>query len=297
MDNPVLCGFGMLSLRPATFTLTLVSLLATPAVAVAAPTRQACLSSYEESQVSMRRGRLMQARESLSACLDEACPPTLRADCADWLKEVETRTPSVVVEFVADGTSMRNVRLLVDGVVRPQGIDGHAMSLDPGNHTFRVEPLQASATWPPVVLETVIREGEKLRPVRIEHSSRQQPAGSTKAVPSPAPVAATRTEPKQEREAQRPIPWTVYAAGGMGLAAAAGFTVFAIAGSSGKSDLEPCKPDCSQAQLDSVHAKFVTADVFLGVSVVAIGAAVVLYLTRPSTTSAATALAPLQVRF
>jgi hypothetical protein len=243
------------------------------APARAAPTRQQCVSAYEDVQVAMRRSRLLAAKAGLQTCLDEACPAMLRGDCAGWLKEVESRTPTVVVECVADGAPVRDARLFVDGAVREAGVDGKAMELDPGSHTFRVEAAsgaQASA-------DALLREGEKLKVVRIDLTPQhaKPPPGRDGVVVGPPP-------PSFDQQQRRPVPWSVYALGGLGLAAAAGFTTFAILGSAGKSDLEPCKPDCTQDQIDGVRQKFIVADVFLGVSVLSFLAAGYIYLTRPT---------------
>lgn len=236
-----------------------------PSVANAAPSMRACVDAYESTQTAMRHGQLLRARDSLAVCLDGACAQALRRDCAEWLKDVEERTPSVVVECVSSGVSVRDVRLTVDGVVRESGIDGRAIELDPGRHVFSVEPRDAA----PVVTEAIVREGEKRKLVRIElPSTRPEP-----------PPPSTRTEQR------RPVPWTVYAGAGVGAVAAAGFTVFAAWGTSGKSDLEACKPECSASSIDDVRTRFIVADVFLGVSLVALGAAAVLYLTRPTVSS------------
>ena len=239
-----------------------------PSVASAAPSMRTCIDAYEATQTAMRRGQLLRARDSLATCLDGACAQSLRLDCAEWLKDVEARTPSVVVECVSDGVSVRDVRLMVDGVVRESGIDGRAIELDPGSHVFRIEPRDAA----PVVTETMVREGEKLKVIRIELPSRR-----TK--PAPPSPPATRTEQR------RPVPWTVYAGAGVGAVAAAGFTFFAAWGTSGKSDLEACKPECSASSISDVQTRFVVADVFLGVSLLALGTAGVLFLTRPTVSS------------
>jgi len=247
-----------------------------PAVANAAPTQQACVQAYEETQTSMRRGRLLSARDTLVTCLDQACAPVLRSDCADWLKQIEARMPSVVVECIADGTPVRDVRLFVDGEARESGIDGRALDLDPGNHVFRIE----AANSPPVAVEQVIREGKKLQLVRIELPSRQP----KKAL---VPIAAVPERPASSGEPRRPVPWTVYATAGVGIAAAAGFTFFAISGASSKSDLEPCKPECSSSEISDVRTRFIAADVLLGVSVLAFGAATYLFFTRPTVSAPA----------
>lgn len=255
----------------------LVVVLAAETAEAAPPKREQCVQAYEDTQVAMRRSRLLDARQSLQVCLDQACPAMLRSDCAGWLKEVEARTPSVVIELVAaEGVPVKEAKLFVDGKPRDQGIDGKAMEVDPGNHTFKIEAPDSL----PASVDILAREGEKLRVVRVELQSTKKPA-PTKLPPNQTPDP----HPINNGDLQRPIPWTVYAAAGIGVAAAAGFTVFAISGSSGKSDLEPCKPECSADEIGSVRTKFLVADVFLGVSVVALAAATYLFLTRPAVQS------------
>jgi hypothetical protein len=270
--------FHPLLLRLGSVSTLVVAAALSVGPADAAPNRQQCLAAYEDAQLSMRRGRLMHARDPLGTCLEQVCPASLRTDCADWLKEVEARTPSVVIECVQDGASVRDVKLSVDGAAHPSGIDGHALDLDPGNHVFKVEPKDG----PPIVIETLIKEGEKLKPIRFELPSKLPKKDSSSS--------STTTLPPQEME--RPVPWTVFAAGGVGALALGGFTVFAIMGSSAKSDLEPCKPDCSESQISDVRSRFITADVFLVVTALALGAATVLYLTRPSVASTTRASLP-----
>jgi hypothetical protein len=253
-----------------------------PWSALAAPNKQACVTAYEETQIAMRRSRLRHAREALQTCLNEACPAVLRSDCAGWLKEVEARTPSVVVESTSGGSHVTDARLFVDGELHPSGIDGKAMELEPGTHSFRVEASGAA----PVTVEAIIREGEKLKVVRVEIPT------TTPSRPQDPTNPDTPGVPGEEM--QRPVPWTVYAAAGVGVAAMAGFSIFAISGSSMKSDLDPCKPDCTEAQLSDVRTQFIVADVFLGVTALAIGAAAYLFLTRPtvSSTTAMSAWSP-----
>jgi hypothetical protein len=252
------------------------------AVADAAPSRQQCVTAYEDVQVSMRRSRLLAARSSLQVCLDESCAAVLRGDCAGWLKEVEARTPSVVVEVVADGVPVRDARLFVDVTLHESGVDGKAIELDPGTHTFRVEV----PSDPPTNAEVLLHEGEKLKVVRLDVTPPTKPSPPTK---EPVDSRPALPPPRPTEEPRRPVPWSVYALGGLGLAAAAGFTTFAILGTNGKAyDLEPCKPNCSEDRISTVRQKYIVADVFLGVSVVSLLAAGYLYLTRPSSSLAGT---------
>lgn len=239
----------------------------------AAPDREACVAAYESAQVAMRRGRLNEARENLGVCLDEACAPVLRSDCAQWLKEVESRLPAIVLSCEGpDGRARTDVRVLADGREIADHLDGRAVAIDPGEHVFRFE-LPGEA---PLEERFVVREGDKLQPLaaRFPRPLPRSAEAPTPETPGPEPRA----------QETRPIPWTVFALGGVGVAAATGFIAMGLAGVAGKSDLdrEGCKPDCSSSDVSAVRTKFIAADVFLGISLISLGAATYLYLTRKS---------------
>jgi len=267
---------GALGMRAFVFSLS--TLVVIPTVASAAPSTRECAAAYEETQLAMRRSRLLHARETLHTCLDEACPKALRSDCSEWLKEVEARTPSVVVEWVAEAASVRDARLFVDDVLQAGGVDGKAIAVDPGPHVFRIEAPHA----PPVSVTTVIREGDKLRVVRLEPPTRSPAEPAPRAESSEAATVPDVAQRKEVLVPRRPVPWPVFALAGVGVATGAAFTYFAVSGASGKSDLYRCKPECPEAQISDVRTDFLVADVFLGVTVVALGAAAYLLFTRPT---------------
>jgi hypothetical protein len=244
-------------------------------VHAAPPDRAACVAAYQDAQVSMRRGRLMSARAELGTCLADECPGALRSDCAQWLNEVEARLPSVVLTCEgADGAARADARVSIDGVKVADRLDGTGMKIDPGEHVFRFE-VEGEA---PLDVRYLVREGDKFQSVVARFSARV------------------------ERLPSRPVPWTVFALGGLGVAAAGVFVGAGLAGKAGKEDLEGCKPHCTDAAVSSVETKFIVADISLIVSVVSLGAAAYLYFTRGTSPAAppragATAGAPFGAAF
>jgi hypothetical protein len=235
----------------------------TTGAAAEPPDREACVAAYEGAQVSMRRGSLKAAREQLGVCLSESCAKSLRSDCAQWLNEVEARLPSVILACEGpDGRARVDVRVAVDGVPFADRLDGKGLEIDPGEHAFRFE-LPGE---PPLETRYVVIEGDKVQRVVARFTPHERPA--------PA----------------RPVPWATYALTGVGVAAAAGFGVAALAGLAGKDDLDRCKPDCAHPDVVAVRTKFIAADVLLAVSVISLGAAAYLYLTRGSAPSRDAAL-------
>lgn len=242
----------------------LVAALSPRAVRAEPPDRAACVAAYEGAQTSMRRGSLKAAREQLGVCLDDACSRVLRTDCAKWLDEVEARLPKVVLGCEGpDGAARSDVRVTVDGQPFAERALGKAIEIDPGEHVFRFE-LPGEA---PLEVRTLVHEGDKLQ-----------------RVVGRFPRAASQGADVTRAAGARPIPWTVYALGSLGIAAAGGFTAFGLAGLSGKDDLEACRPDCTGSEISSVRTKFIVADVFMVVSIASLVGATYLYLTRGTTT-------------
>jgi hypothetical protein len=259
-------------LRPLTLGLcTTLALTVLAGPASAAPTsRAACFSAYERVQVGMRRGHLLDARAAASECLSDACPGPLRADCGQWLREVEARLPSIVVEVrTSDGKPAEGARLLLDGAPWKDRPDGLATELDPGEHVVRAEPGGDGAA---AETRVVVDEGRKAQRVVVELAA---PPAPPPPVVAPSPVETPRAPPERA-----PVPTAAIVLGGAGVLALGGFTFFAITGKNAEHGLEACSPRCSDDAVAPVRQRYLAADVFLGVSVIALGVAAYLYLAR-----------------
>jgi len=248
----------------------LLVLLAAPGLAMGAgPSKEQCVNAYQGAQVDMKASALSAAREKLALCLAESCPNALHSDCAEWLKEIDRRQPSVVLAFKGkDGSPVSTVSATLDGKPFAGKTDGRAVDVDPGEHTFVFAPPGE----PTVEVRVVVREGEKSQKVDATSKLWVAPVTATQGPLASPPPATVR---------ERPVPWPVYALGGLGLVGAGGFVGFGVAGMAGKSDLEACKPTCAEDDVSSVRTKYLVADVSLAVGVVALGVAAVIFLTRP----------------
>ncbi len=115
-----------------------------------------------------------------------------------------------------------------------------------------------------------------------------QDAGAAQATtpPDAAPVITpVTTKPPSIDLAPRPssdaTPTSVWILGGVGALGFASFTYFGLTASSDLRDLRSsCAPDCSTSSRDAAHDKALTADISLGVAVVATTVAIVLYLVH-----------------
>ncbi len=237
--------------------------LVLPALPAAAIEKDQCIAAYEATQKLRKEGKLGAAQEKALFCAQDGCPAMVRDDCTSWATEIDKNEPSVML-IVTDGSGKElvDVKVEVDGVVVRQRLDGKALPLDPGSHTLRF-----SAEGLPSVDQTVVaHEGEKNKSVTVKLA---------------APSSATTS-------AERPTPSTVYVFTAVGAVGVLGFGVFGLMGNSKKSELDACKPNCASSDVDAVKSKYRLADISLGVGVVSLGTALVLYLTRGDSTPAAT---------
>ncbi|WP_049949601.1 hypothetical protein [Sorangium cellulosum] len=183
------------------------ALALTGARAHAQPHKRACAAAYERAQGLRRDGKLLAAREALITCSQPTCPAAAVADCGPWLAEVEKSLPTVVIAARdAHGRERLDVRVLVDGRPLAAALDGKALPVDPGPHTFRYEP----ASGPTVEERVLIREGEKNRAITVTlgASSAGAPASPPPpAAPTPAstrPARPRRRPPRPRRRPPRP---------------------------------------------------------------------------------------------
>lgn len=234
------------------------------------PSKEQCVNAYQGAQVDLKQSALGSAREKIAICLASSCPRVLQTDCADWLKNIDARQPSVVLSFQGkDGTPMTGVTATLDGKPFAGKTDGRAVDVDPGEHTFTFAPPGEAK----VDVRVIVREGEK--------SQKVDAISKLYVAPKPPPGSGPLASQQQPVRTERPVPWQVYALGGVGLAGVGSFAGFGISGTRGKADLDKCKPACAEDDVSSVRTRFIVADISLAVSIVAVAAATVFFVTRP----------------
>jgi hypothetical protein len=240
--------------------------------------KRACLSVHREAQVSRREGRLVAAREALLQCAREVCPNVIRTDCVDWLSDVDRVMPSIILSARSKKGDEADVHVTMDGRPLATRLTGKSIAVDPGEHTLRFE----LAPHDPVEEKIIVRQAEKDRVVQVFLGKVEEP----KPIAPPPP-------PPEEVETHRPVPWTVFALGGVAVAGTAMFIGFGTSGvSSRKSLLGSCAPFCDQSAVQSVRTRFIVADVSLGVGVAAAAASVVTFALRPTLTKPKSPSAP-----
>jgi len=250
-----------------------------PAVApgvARADTVQACIDASERAQQLRNAGKLNAAREALLVCGGAECPRVVREDCTKWMTEVLSTLPTIVPGAKdARGRDLVDVRVLVDGKLVTDTLDGRAYAVDPGVHAFRFEASGAGA----IEERVVIRQAEKNRLVVVsfEASSPTGDAADAGRGTRGAPVAAL-------------------VVGGVGVAALATALAIDLGATGDAHELrDTCAPRCAQSDVDAIETRYTIAGITAGVgAALLVGGVVLFFVQRGSSSRAAgaTALGP-----
>jgi hypothetical protein len=176
------------------------------------------------------------------------------------LSEVQRLIPSVVLGLHdAGGNDVVGAKVSLDGQPLADRLDGHAIDVDPGEHTLQFDVSGRA----PVKQKVVIREGEKGREILVTMDS------------SPPTPESAKAEPPRSG-----VPTVSWVLGGLSAAAFTAFGYFALTGYSRWSDCHG--GGCGAGDASYVDRQWVAADVTLIVGALAGGLATYFYFTRPT---------------
>jgi hypothetical protein len=253
-------------------TKTLAVKLSLAALAVAGPLlcpttahadeREQCATAADQAQQLRDDGKYRRAREQFLLCARDVCPGPIKKDCLDWLAKVDEVAPTVVFSAKAGDNDVSDVTVFIDGVEIAEKLDGKPLLVDTGVHTFRFDHAGESKEQ-----KILVTAGQKGRNISVDFAAT--------APKTPPPPAAEQPS----RGAGSLVPAIVV--GSVGVIGIGSFAVFGLSGTSAVSDLDKCKPNCPQSDVDKARTKLLIADISLGVGVVALGVATYLFLTRP----------------
>jgi hypothetical protein len=171
------------------FILAIPAVVGVPRVAHAQDI-DACIGASEKAQALRKKMNLIDERAELSQCAASACPDQVSSHCRERLAEVNKAIPSIIlVAKDGSGGDFVEVKLTIDGAPRADHLDGTAVALNPGKHTFVLE----AAGQEPVTRDFVLVEGERdrretivigqpppsLAPVPAKVASADQPSGDS----------------------------------------------------------------------------------------------------------------------
>ena len=207
-------------------------LLAAPTARANDPTLADCITA-NESAIKLRADhRLREARAQLLVCAALTCPAEVRAECERRVGAVNAAIPTIVFQAKdAAGNDMSAVTVTMDGKPLAERLEGTAISLDPGEHTFHFE----APGQPPIDKTFVLLEGAKDRQERIVFAPTAAPsstanvASATTSAATPAAGRGGEHAPSSGGSPLRTWGFAALGAGAAGLAAGAIFGGLAIA--------------------------------------------------------------------
>ena len=240
--------------------------------------KQVCAEAYTTAQVKRDAARLMEARGALRTCSRPVCPAFIAKDCTEWLVEVEARMPSIVLSAKEGDTERFDTTVSMDGVLLAGKLDGKAIEVDPGIHTFVFTLPTASS----LEVKMAVKEGQKAQSV-------------VAAFPGSRAVHPVETAPPPN-PSLRILGYGVGVAGIVGIGIGAFFGARAIAkNSASKEDCDAdnfCGPTGKEARLDAQQAATVSTVGFAAGGLLVAGG-LALVLLSPSQKTAAMRVAPL----
>jgi hypothetical protein len=228
-------------------------------------------SALGRSAALRAQGKLSAARAELASCMEASeCNAEARRRCASEQQTLANEMPSVVVHaHDGRGNDLVDVSVSLDGEPFVSKLDGLAMSIDPGEHTF-----------------VFTREGQ----APVTHAERIEPTDKFKLVTVELPDADLLRQRALASEAPPPAPSRSpvrliagASLAGLGVAGLAAFTALGLDARAEEKDLRTtCRPNCSEGAVSSVRTRYTLANVSLGVGVAALGAAAFVLLTGKS---------------
>jgi hypothetical protein len=246
--------------------------------------KKTCVASFDRAQRLRAEGKLRDSRDALIECARDTCPALVRRDCTQWMGEVLTSLPSVVIGAQdATGKDLVKVRVSVDGNVVADRLEGKAFAVDPGAHVFRYELPDGTA----VEEQVLVREGEKNRALmaRFPNAGTAVVPLSVAPLPPQLPPPTPTVRPPEEEPSTQSSPANLIVglvSGIAGLGALGGSLAFDLMGTS-EADALPCGKthSCSSADTAPASQKYTYADVLLGVGAAAVVLGSVVLIVRP----------------
>lgn len=241
------------------------ALFAALPVSARADEKTACVEAHIEGQRLRDAGKLRAARQKFVTCGAQTCPGPVSRECADWLRDIDAMLPTMLVTARdAAGQESADVAVRVDGELVLPRLSGMPTPIDPGEHTFRF-------AWPDGRVREqrlLVTAGEKNRRVAVDYPE------ATPLVVPPLPT------PLPPRESGMHVPAASVALGAVGVLGLGAFTVLGIDALSRAHRLEStCAPTCAPDASSTMRREGIVADVSLGVGLVALGAALWIFLS------------------
>jgi hypothetical protein len=242
------------------------------------PTTAECLAASEASLKYGNQHKPRAERSQLLVCAAASCPSDIRKECVRRVDEVNGQIPTLIFAAKdASGADISAVRVSMDGEPLAERLEGLALSVDPGEHTFTFE----AAGQAPFTKKIVILEAQKDRRELVTIGTPTTPPVTA------APHVPGATEAEGGLGVQKAL---AIACGGLGFVGLGVGTAFGLVALSKKSDAQSvCPNECAtQADVnkwsDAKSAGNLSTIAFL-VGGVALAAGAALWFTAKPTSS------------
>jgi hypothetical protein len=233
--------------------------------AALADDKATCIDTASKGQTLRNAHKLVEAREQLRVCASAMCPAAIQTDCAGWLADVEKTLPTVVLTARSGaGADLVDVKVSVDGQPLVSKLDGQAVPMNAGTHTFHFEGADGTS----LDQQVLVREGEKNQTVGAVLGA---------APPAPAPLPATTPDTTAAPSSPlRTVGWALGAAGVAGLGVGAVFGTIAIGDKNGAHCVNNV---CDPGTVSGIKSAALVSDIgwIAGGVLLASGAALVLF--------------------
>jgi hypothetical protein len=288
--RPVLRSMTRLAAIPLVAAATLVA----PPSHAADPTMADCLSASETSIKLRRDHHLREARQQLLECAALTCPGEVRSECERRVIAVNAAIPTLVFDAKdALGNDLLAVTVTMDGKPLADRLEGTAISLDPGAHSFHFE----TAGHAPVDKSFVLHEGEKDRREKIVFGAAAAvsapPAGAHAAPPKGDGASPATADRGSSSSSRGPLKTVGLVTGGAGIVGIGIGSVFGLMAASDKSNAH-CDANgyCAAGSLSDAHSHATVSTVGFVAGGVLLAAGVALVIFGPRGGSGSVQVAP-----
>ncbi len=151
-----------------------------------------CIDASDEGLDLRKQGKLLDARRTLAVCADAACGAEIKDTCEKRIAAINAAIPTVAFQAMdGTGNDLTYVSVSMDGKPLLERLQGNAVSLDPGPHTFHFE----SEGMDPVDKTLVLVEGVKGRNELVTFRPTARPSSRPAIRPAAPSAAQSATQP------------------------------------------------------------------------------------------------------
>lgn len=152
------------------------------------PTTEDCIEASDASIQASIAHKLRAARAHFLVCAASSCPADIRKECIRRVDETNAAIPTIIFEAKDEsGADVSAVRVTMDGELITDRLEGTAVPIDPGSHTFVFE----TAGKPALTKRFVIRESQKDRNEVVVFAPAPTPAPSVPVAKPAGPLPST----------------------------------------------------------------------------------------------------------